>query len=200
VSALNNGWGSSVIQFSSPGEGDKPVLVASRLSLIEGLVRRVFPTGKGVIKSRDYIPIRGVRPGENTLTFKQERYGELEAQDVTILPSSGIEVATKGPALVVFQFREPRQPWRLGKPSILTVWMRNRGGRPARGVTIRLEYDTDSFRVRPKGTQGVGTLRPKESRIIRFKVIPLARGRFVIGVAGTAVANRPGDSIELAVR
>ena len=197
--AGHNGYASALIKYEATTSGDQRRIVRTGASYVDGSSKVTLRSDDDELSYRNYLQYDAVQPGLNHVTFSVEERG-LELKRVEILPDSGIEYTRQGPARLTLAVRLPREPLREGQRAILTVEVRNLGGRKVSNATVSLEYARDDLRNIGSATKNLGVLLANARRRASFEVIPLHRGSILIGVqVGGRGGNSPGVSKTLKV-
>jgi hypothetical protein len=197
--ASHNGYASALIEYEANTAGDGSI-VRKASSYIDGSSKETLRSNDDELRFRNYLQYKAVQPGLNQLTFAVEVHGSLEVKKAEILPDSGIEYTRLGPARLTLGLHLPRELLRKGQRAILTVDVRNVGDRRVNDVRVSLEYARDDLRNTGPATTRLGDLVAKARSRTSFQVIPLHRGRILIGVqVGGRGGNSPGVSKTLNV-
>ncbi|PJB49531.1 MAG: hypothetical protein CO103_05175 [Chloroflexi bacterium CG_4_9_14_3_um_filter_45_9] len=91
VSASTNGYCCAQVKFRVKREDDLLKIDWSTVDLINGKIDYFTSSSVADVSFKNYLQIRGVCPGLNTLTFQLEQYEGCHVESLRILNSSGIE-------------------------------------------------------------------------------------------------------------
>ncbi|MDE3090453.1 MAG: hypothetical protein KGJ80_13810 [Chloroflexota bacterium] len=143
----------------------------------------------------NYLQTAGVLPGLNTLTVSLEAYDGAKVNRLVVFDDSGIEYTPLGPPKLTMQVILPDKPVIVGDVFRIGFELGNRGGYPAKGVTVQAAYPQDAIRIRDIERWHFPTVE-KETKG-EFVLESLQSGHYEITLFVTSESGgRPAAAIE----
>lgn len=192
VNALTNDF--AVIQARFETGVFSQGIIWDNLELVNGHSRGFTLEHTIEMHTANYLPISGVQPGENILTFQLKRDRDVKVKRLTILEDSGIIYTPLGPPKLEVKLAFPKGPLAVGDKFNLGVVLENKG-LPAKDVNVRVTGTGSAFKTDPEGTQSF----PSMSGQVRsnFRLEALSPGRHKIAIeASSENAGRKIAEIE----
>ena len=199
VAAATNGRTSGSTIFTVGRKRGRIVVRADDLGLVRGSEIRQSSSLRQEIFFENYLAIKGVRPGANTLTFEVTSNSIPLVETVRILADTGIELSRLGPASIDLGVHVPDRDIRVGDEFRVEFQLRHERGRLVDDATFEVAYPPGAFEV-------VGgrrrTLRWMSREPLRgsFELRPLRRGQLPLEVRAEAAGGLPSARTAVHVR
>jgi hypothetical protein len=150
------------------------------------------------IDYRNYLQVKGVQPGLNTLTIEYQELGGAHIERVDVLPGTALERTRQSPALVNLGIPSLREEIRVGEDFVIPFKLRNDGDRSAGRMVVEVQYPHEALRLRgtPRRRFALGSGPPA---VGNFDFKALAPGTHVVGVFASTRSNRPGAELRIRV-
>lgn len=149
-----------------------------------------------MVRFLNYLQLRGVRPGTNTLTPTLEQYGGLHGTDVHVFADSGIEQTALAPARLRLQLRLPQRVIHAGERFAIGFTLENIGGRPAHGVSVQASFLPGALApLQPPPRRPVVVESWSASHGFRA----LRAGRYRLALSASSNTNRPAALVDVPI-
>jgi hypothetical protein len=180
--------------------GRHPEVVWTSLDLVRG-ARRCTTRGRAVtVDVENYLQDRGVRPGDNVLTFVVERLGDVELERVRVLRDSGLRVVEESPAHLVLDAVLPAGPVAADERFAIGYELRNDGDLAAHNVGLGVESSSRALVSDGDAQLKLASLRGDDAYSGRFELRASRPGNFRVTLAaGAENADRPLVEIDVPV-
>lgn len=144
-------------------------------------------------KTVNELTYGSVRPGPRPWTFHLESLGKPLIESVTVSRRSRIGITRLTPSRVkIFAPENFNLP--DGEESSVRVRIKNRGGRPARGLSVSSWVDDGNSWMAHRRTRKLRPLGPGKSRQVRIPVAALPDGIYTLYLSAGG-ANGYGDDL-----
>lgn len=138
VGASTNGYACAMIRFEPRRQNNGQVRThVSTSGIIDGMRQRIASTESVAVEFANYLQLRGVKPGLNTVEFRTERYGGARIERLEILEDSGMEISRRGPGRIVMTTRTTPKTVIAGEAFRVSIGIANHGGRDVGQVALR---------------------------------------------------------------
>jgi hypothetical protein len=198
VGAATDGRPAAMVKFKSTGSasGSRRIEMSS-VDLVDGYKQRTLDADSVDVHYTNYLQDRGVRGGVNTLSFRLDRFGDLKVRELQVLADSAIVVSGRGPAKLVLRAHVPSE--RVHAGDTFTIWVdrRNRGGRPARDVSVEATPADQGLEVVSAKRLSAGTVAKRLRGA--FEIRALAPGRHKIELDVSSNTSRPAVVVDVDV-
>jgi hypothetical protein len=185
VSAVTNDYAGVLVKFTRR-QGDRR-LAWNSLDLIRGWIDRTTGSRTVEVDVNNYLPFRGVRPGQNSYTVTLRRAGALRVDRLKVFEDSGLEVTRRGPARLALAPVLPNESVQRGETFEIGYRLRNIGDRDARQVVVRIAADQGGgLGVIGSDRQHLGRVRDGATGSFRFKAQQTGNYRVLLGADSSA--------------
>lgn len=147
VSADTNGRTVASIIFRVEQTSTGTRLTSDSLGLVAGQEARTTAGLTQEVDFRNYLQLRGVKPGPNVLTFRVTANALPLVRSVRVFADTGIEVTPFGPARVEINVDAPLRTIRVGERFPVRFELRLAEGRPVDRALFHVSYPRDLLRL-----------------------------------------------------
>lgn len=198
VGGSTNERAAALIKFKVKQRPGKPPLVRwSSINELRGPVGKVVSGTRIEFRYSNFLQNRGVRPGNNLLTFDFERLDDgVKLERVRVLADSGISISKRSPAHLRLDAVLPRGRVSVGETFAIGYKLRNTGDRTAYGVGVGLQGSSRALRIARPAIRRIGRIRRAQSGTFRVRARRAGRHRLTLS-AGSLHTNDP--EIEIGV-
>jgi len=168
----------------------------SSLGWIQGRRRLVTHAASVTLDFRNYLQVRGVKPGANPLRLTLDVLGGHCLTSLRLLRGSGIATTAARPDELRFLVPTTALAATKGHQLTIPYELSRRGGWPDRGATVTLSA--------PRGWQVEGARSQRFQRLGdgrrgSFRVTPTTTGASYLGLRAMRVYNEPSATIQVRV-
>jgi hypothetical protein len=188
IGAGANQVGTAYIRLNSKRKNGHDVIVWTENGILNGVVSHVARSNHIDIWFSDYLPIAGVRPGRNELTFM---VGQKDlVKKLAIMPDSSIEHTRFAPAQINLSERLSRTQIAVGELVRAQATVSNVGGNVANRVEIALDSVPGALAVIGPDQRELGRFKPNRVVTASFLLRASRIGRFPIGISASSSSNQ----------
>ena len=188
IGAGANQVGTASIQLKSARKNGRDVILWTEDGMINGVVTHVARGTRLDIRFSNVLPIAGVRPGRNELSFVVGQNGLV--RKLTVMPDSSIEHTSLAPAQITLSERLSRPRVSVGELVRDRVTVRNVGGSTANRVEIAVGPVPSAITVIGRDQRTLGSLASNRVMTASFLLRASQMGRFTIGVSASSSSNQ----------
>lgn len=169
------------------------------LGLIGGRVVRLTRSLSREVRFANYIPFRGVVPGENVMTVQLEQYDQIDVEELEIFEDSGLELSSRGPAS--FRVRATVEPGVIGVGRDVRVRVRveSTAGHASGPTPVEVRYPATALRLRGRALRHVRDVDAGRDARLDFVFTALRDGRHDVAVRAFGAVNTPTARVSVAV-
>ena len=188
IGAASNQVGAAYIQLKSTQRNGRDVILWTEDGMINGVVTHVSRGTHLDIRFSNVLPIAGVRPDRNELSFMVGQNGLV--RKLTVMPDSSIEHTPLAPAQITLSERLSRAHVSVGEVVRDRVTVRNVGGSAAKRVQVALGPVPAAVSVIGRDQRTLGSLASNRAATASFLLRAGQIGRFPIGVSASCSSNQ----------
>ena len=189
ISASTNQFTSSQVPFEVTRSQDQLAINWSTLGLIRGYDPHVSTSPDIEVRDVNYLQIRGLKDGENTLDYVLEIPGSVGVKSLEVLPDSGLEWSHVPPGKLVLNTKHKRRTTR-GSIIRVAATVRRVAGRPPENVKLETRFNNAFLRPLGPTTIRIPSVRTAVRHKFAFRVRKAGRMRVALHLAsGTTNAD-----------
>jgi hypothetical protein len=168
------------------------------IGLLEGVRKGLLTRRSARIRTANYLPDCSFQGRDSLLSFKFERFGQIDLERVLVLPSSGIESSPVTPPDLRLRPSYPEKEPELGEPFEIWFDLINDGDRAAEDVRVRAI--SHSPRLQIEGAKEYAFDQVDDERDGSFVLSGSKLGRYFVELqVSSPNANQPSARIAVLI-